>query len=138
MPTYQAECKTCGHQMEYRSSVARCMETPACPSCNGETKKVILSAPLGFVTGRFEAFVSPIDGSVIRNQRQLLAHNDRHQVVNIQDGYDEATVLAGSYCQPDKEGTGKEDVTGDILEAVNDLKAGYKPQKVEYDEVLDG
>lgn len=139
MPTYQAECNVCRHQFEYRCSVSRCMETPACPSCNaGDTKKVILSAPLSFVTGKFEAFVSPVDGSVIRNKRELLAHNDRNQVVNIHDGYDEATVLAGNYSKPDTGTRCKKDVEGDVQSAIRDLQAGYKPTKIEYDEVLDG
>lgn len=138
MPTYQAECKRCGHQFEYRAMVSRCMETPVCPSCDyAHTKKVILSAPLGFVTGKFDAFVSPVDGSVIRNQRELLAHNDRNQVVNIQDGYDEATVIAGNYCKPDTTDSGKDVVKESIRESIHDLEQGYKPKKAEVIEVLD-
>lgn len=45
-----------------------------------------------FVRGDFDAFVSPVDGAVIRNHRQLEEHNRRNNVVSSsefsQDYYD--------------------------------------------------
>ena len=39
-------------------------------------------APLAIVKGKFDAFVSPVDNSVITSQRQLDQHNKRNNVVD--------------------------------------------------------
>lgn len=130
MPTYQAECLACGNQFEYASSIHRCLDVPHCPLCQKTARKVILSAPLGFVTGKFDAFVSPVDGSVIRNQRELQNHNERNGVVNIQDGYSEDKVLKGDFSVKEEK-LDPNERKRDIAEAIHDLEHGYKPAPLE-------
>lgn len=127
MPTYQAQCSECDCQFEYLAKVAQCLDVPECPLCGGCSRKVILSAPLGYVTGKFDAFVSMVDGSVVRNQRELSEHNRRNGVVNIQEGYTEDQVVKGDFgkkeVKPDKK-----EIIKDLVESVHQVKAGYKPK----------
>jgi hypothetical protein len=100
------------------------MNVPAC-ACGGVADKVILSAPLGIVFGRFEAFVSPVDGSIIRTAREMREHNLRNNVVNLADGYDEKRILAGDYGK--KEELSHAERKEDVAEAIGMLQQGYKP-----------
>lgn len=65
MPIYQAKCDTCGTVQEYYAPVAQCHVTPEC--CGGKTEKVILTAPMGFVS--HIAYTSPIDGRPITTKQ---------------------------------------------------------------------
>jgi hypothetical protein len=89
-------------------------------------KKVILKAPQGFVKGNFDRFRSPVDGSIISTERDLRNHNARNNVVNIHDGYDEATVMRGEYVKPTA-GPDKKDIAKDIYESYQRVDSGYKP-----------
>lgn len=129
MPTYQAQCSECDCQHEYISSVARCLDVPDCPLCGKTSRKVILSAPLGYVTGKFEAFVSMVDGSVVRNDRELKEHNKRNNVVNLQEGFSEEKVLKGDFGQQGTKKVDKKELVKDILEAKHKVEQGYKPTK---------
>lgn len=126
MPTYNSQCPECGITYEYQRSIAEYQLTPACSSCGGATNKVILSAPMGFVTGKFEPFKSQVDGSIITCQHDLKAHNERNNVTNLHEGYDEATIIKGDFGNkkivPDKK-----EIKADIAEAIHKVAAGYKP-----------
>lgn len=84
---------------------------------------------MGFVKGNDSAFRSPVDGSIINSQRALREHNARNNVVNLHDGYDEATIVAGAFgnkgvanVKPDPK-----DIAKDIYEAYQRVDNGYKP-----------
>lgn len=101
--------------------------TPRCFSCGSGTEKVIVTPPTGFVTGKFEAFVSMVDGTLVRNQKELEEHNKRNGVVNLQDGYSEEKVLNAEFGQQGIEGPDKKDIAKDVQEAINMVSSGYKP-----------
>lgn len=132
MPTYAAKCDACGSSTEYTRPIKQRRDTPSCPMCGGKMSMFIAHAPYGFVTGQFNAFVSPVDGSVIHNNRELKEHNTRNNVVNIQDGYSEERVISGDYLKrPELD---KNERIEDIKQAVRKLEQGYKPNIGAYDE----
>ena len=88
--------------------------------------KVIYSAPKGFVTGKFEPFVSNVDGSLITSQRDMNEHNKRNGVVCMADGYDDETIKKGEFMKPEQKDIG--DLKADIAEATAQVSQGYKPQ----------
>lgn len=49
MPTYEYECKKCGHRFEARHNM-RDENSAQCPECNGEVRR-LMSAPAGFIKG---------------------------------------------------------------------------------------
>jgi len=126
MAKYDAQCNECDVQFEFSSSIAQYKDVPPCPLCNGTARRIILAAPQGFVTGKFDPFKSPVDGSVIRTTNDLAEHNKRNGVVNIHDGYSEEKVLKGDFGAKKPESNTKE-VTKDIHEAIHDVTHGYKP-----------
>ena len=134
MPTYQAKGLECSHEWEYVAPMAACYTVPNCPICSKPGIKEIRSAPKGFVMGKFEQFVSPVDGSVIRTQHDLQEHNARNGVMNIHDGYDEKTVLSGNAGKKSsielakEEKERKEELAKDIHTSFKKVEAGYKPQ----------
>lgn len=131
MPLYQARCPQCGSYAEYRRSIDERMDTPVC-DCGSRMDKVIYTAPTGVVTGKFEPFVSMVDGTLIRNNRELQEHNRRNNVVNLNDGFSEEKVRAGDLGQ--KPATlDKSERVADIQEAIHKVSNGYKP-KVEVDD----
>jgi hypothetical protein len=95
-------------------------------------KKVIRTPATGFVTGKFEAFVSPVDGSLITSQREMQEHNRRNNVVNMAEGYDNEAVIKGT-CAPPPEKTDINDIKADIAEATQMVVNGYKPTTEVYD-----
>lgn len=125
MPTYQAECPVCSARQEYVCRVDERDITPSC-KCGAKTERRIFSAPTGYVSGKFEAFVSTVDGTLIRNARELKEHNVRNNVVNLNEGYSEEKVKSGDFgtkpVVPDKT-----DIVKDIVESVKAVSAGYKP-----------
>lgn len=132
MPTYAAKCDKCGAVVEYVASIAD--RHRLIPSCCGELMQAyICYAPYSFVGGQFDAFISPVDGSVVHNNRELKEHNIRNNVVNIHDGYSEERVLAGDYLKrPELD---KKERVEDIKAAIRKLEAGYKPVKGAQDEI---
>lgn len=127
MAVYDSKCLVCGRLSQYISSVESRHILPPCDWCNGPTKKVIVSAPMGYVKGNFAAFRSPVDGSVISGEHDLREHNARNGVVNVHEGYDEAKVLSGDFdrveAKPDKK-----EISHDVGEAIHKLQyEGYVP-----------
>jgi putative FmdB family regulatory protein len=126
MPIYQAECNACQAQFEYHSSIANCLDVPKCGLCQSSARKVILSAPLGFVHGKFEPFKSMIDGTTITTNRELKEHNVRNGVMNLNEIYTEREILEGKMHERKIESQAKE-IVEDIRESVHALNNGYKP-----------
>lgn len=134
MPTYQAECNSCQAQFEYFSSIARCMDVPRCGLCQSSARKVILTAPLGFVHGKFEPFQSMIDGTTISTNRELKEHNARNGVMNLNEIYTEQEIQEGKIHERKVESQAN-DIAKDIQESVAQVKAGYKPTIGTEDEI---
>lgn len=126
MARYDAQCNNCDAQFEFTARIEFYNDPPECPLCTGPTRRIILAAPQGFVKGKFDAFVSPVDFSVISTERDLAEHNRRNGVVNIQEGYSEEKVLKGDFGKKKEDNNAKE-VAGDIQEAIHDVTHGYKP-----------
>lgn len=71
MPIYERECRECGAQSEYVSTVANCQSPPDCP-CGSPTDKVILSAPMGYVhfpAAGGQGYISHTSGKYIDTKR---------------------------------------------------------------------
>lgn len=124
---YDAICLTCTHQYDYVRPIAERMNVPPCPACASEdVRKIVVNAPLGCVTGKFDAFKSQVDGTIIRNKRELEEHNRRNNVCLLGEGYSNDDILDGKCCEkeavPDKK-----DLAKDIVEAIRKCEAGYKP-----------
>jgi hypothetical protein len=68
MPVYEARCNECGKIHEYIRRAANYLDTPEC--CGARTQKVILSAPMGFVS--HIEYTSPIDGRPITTKHARL------------------------------------------------------------------
>lgn len=126
MPTYSAQCPTCERIEDYICSVADCMHTPIC--CGQHMDKKIFTAPKGYVLGRFDAFVSPVDGTTITGRRALEEHNKRNNVVSMADGYSDEQIKAGPPERKQK-AVSKKELQMDIAEAYSMVKDGYKPTK---------
>lgn len=129
MPTYEAICLDCDLQYSYHSSIAACQVVQPCPVCHGEGRKVILSAPLGFVKGKFEQFRSQVDGTLIRTEQDLREHNKRNGVVLLGEGYSEEELKNLKPSKPQE--VSKEEVIKDIMESMKEVESGYKPERVE-------
>jgi putative FmdB family regulatory protein len=126
MAKYDAQCKNCDTQFEFTARMEFYNDPPECPLCAGPTRRIILAAPQGFVKGKFDAYVSPVDLSIISTEKDLQEHNKRNGVVQIQEGYSEAQVLKGDFGRPKEENNVKE-VASDVQEAIHDVTHGYKP-----------
>lgn len=124
---YEAECMGVDpHPFEYVASLAQCTIVPPCPYCQAPSKKVVRTAPMGVVTGKFDPFVSPVDGSVISTKRELAEHNKRNKVVQLGEGYTEEKVIKGDFGQKPVE-PDKKEIAETILEAAQAVSHGYKP-----------
>lgn len=130
MPLYESRCHECGILYSYRRSVAEYMNTPRCDSCGGPTHKVIMTAPVGYVQGKFEPFKSQVDGSIITCQEDLREHNKRNNVVNLHEGYSEEKILAGDMGQK-KVVPDKKEIVEDMHRAIHEVSQGYKPKIVD-------
>lgn len=131
MPVYEAQCTGCEAQFEYVSKVSECLQVPRCGLCNAPARKVILHAAQGFVKGKFEAFKSTVDGSLISNARDLAEHNKRNRVVNLNEGYDEAKVVAGDFGQKEAKAKAvqdqKKEILAEVQESIHMVSNGHKP-----------
>lgn len=126
MAKYDAQCAGCDTQFEFVARIDNRDDVPNCPLCGATARRTILHAPQGFVKGKFDAFFSPVDGSIISTARDLEEHNKRNGVVNIQEGYSEEKVLRGDFGQK-KEENNVAEVANDVQEAIHDVTHGYKP-----------
>jgi len=132
VPVYEALCKDCGIEAEYLRPVAECMHTPKCVMCGEAMHKVIRTAAKGFVTGKFDAFISPVDGTLITSQREMQKHNERNGVVNMAEGYSDEAIRSGA-CAPPPPKVDINDIKADIAEATQMVVNGYKPITEVYD-----
>lgn len=128
MPTYESACVPCNGIISYVRKVDDRNDVPLCPNCGGTTERIIHTAPKGFVKGKFEPFISNVDGSLISSEQSMREHNARNGVVNMADGYDTATIMKGDYLKPDASPK-PEDIKKDIAEATYMVEQGYKPVK---------
>lgn len=125
---YDAICMTCAHQYDYFCSISERNNVPACPACaSADVRKIIVNAPLGCVTGKFEAFKSQVDGTIIRNSRDLEEHNRRNNVRLLGEGYSNEDILNGQIGQRPPPAPDKKDIAKDIVESIRRCEAGYKP-----------
>jgi S-adenosylmethionine synthetase len=123
-PLYEAECE-CGVTCDYLRSIDNCEDTPDCSDCGLKMKKVIRSAPYGYVNNRFDAFKSNVDGSIIKSKRDLNDHNKRNNVISLADGYSDDAIKKGYATKPTQTNTLKQD----IGESIKMVSNGYKPQR---------
>lgn len=133
MPLYEAYCPECRGVIEYRAAISEALTTPNCPACGGRTRKGIFTPPTGFVKGKFEPFRSVVDGSLITTQRGMDEHNKRNNVVNLADGYDDATIRSGNFGKKEHK-LDKKELVADIQQAIHEVQNGYKPIIGEADE----
>lgn len=125
---YDAICMTCAHQYDYIRPIADRNDVPPCPECaSTDVRKIIVNAPQGCITGKFEAFKSQVDGTIIRNSRELEEHNRRNKVVLLGEGYSNQDILEGRIGQQAPSAPDKKDIAKDIVESIRRCEAGYKP-----------
>lgn len=106
--------------------------TFACPVCGKQLARVITAPRFLNNTKPFEAFISPVDRTVINSQRELREHNKRNNVVNTHDGYDEKTILGltkKDYQKP-LDDERRADLQDDMRQAVQMLDQGYVPAPI--------
>lgn len=84
----------------------------------------IRTAPKGFVRNRWQPFRSTVDGSIIRNGRELQEHNKRNNVVSMAEGHSTEQLLRMKGEPPPREKVKH----GEVAEAIQMVKNGYKPQ----------
>lgn len=132
MPLYQAHCNVCAHPFEYVASIDECLIVPPCPACAGVARKVIRTAPKGFVRGVKEPFWSPVDGTIIHNDRELREHNQRNGVVQLGEGFDEATILNPTPAPPVR--LSATERQRDLAESIQQVREGYQPARQTLDE----
>ena len=124
MPTYTAKCEKCNSEFEYIKSISESKNTPLC--CGEPSTRTIKTAPISFVKGRFEAFKSSVDGSIITSERSMREHNARNGVVNLADGYSDEAVRKGAFNRRE-ERTDMGELRRDIGEAIEKINYGYVP-----------
>ena len=127
MPVYEARCRSCSKTTDYIRPVDKRKDTPPCPACGGTMEQAILTAPDSFVSGKFEAFKSVVDGSLIRSKRDLEEHNRRNNVVSVSDGFTDEQVKRGEMAKK-PEVLSKKELQQDIAESIQMVKSGYKPE----------
>lgn len=105
-----------------------------CPQC-GNTNKLtpFVTAPKGFMRGKFEPFRSTVDGTIIDGHRSMQEHNKRNGVVCVADGYSNDSVLKGNFNNNQPEKVNAKDLANDIGESIMKLKNGYRPE-VQYED----
>ena len=136
---YPYECPACGFRF---TRVCRLAEYEADPTsvCNcGEYMKRVITAPRYLNnTKPFEAFQSPVDGSVISCERDLREHNKRNNVVNIHEGYDEKSLndFTKRDWQKPLDDERRADLHQDMRVAISKLEQGYTPQPANEGEEL--
>ena len=126
MPVYEAACTGCKVRYDYLAPVAKYKEVPACPVCGSVGEKVIMSAPTSFMKDRFQPFTSNVDGSLIRNRKDLEEHNKRNNVVQLAEGYDTKDI-ADLPKRLQHKGPDKKEVAKDVAEATHAVANGYRP-----------
>lgn len=100
-----------------------------CPFCGNKAKQLITAPRVISGAQQFEAFRSPVDGSIISSRRELKEHNKRNGVQNLHDGYDQKGVdkLTKRNYQAELDKENASDLRKDTDEAIARLQDGYKP-----------
>lgn len=127
MPTYMSECRHCGLLYGEHRKIKDYQNTPNCSSCGERTTTVILAAPPSFIKGKFDPFISPVDRSLVRSQRELNEHNKRNGVQNLHDGYSEKELAELATKPRATPKIDKKEVSADIIDAIREVEHGYKP-----------
>lgn len=122
---YEAKCPICHYVVEYSRPMRECMNTPDCPHCEMKMLKVIFTPPKGYVRGRWGAFKSTVDGSIIRNERELAEHNRRNNVESMSAGYATEQLMKMRGEQKREKVTAAE-----VADAYRAVEAGYKPKPI--------
>ena len=123
MPVYEADCEGCGVHADYLREVKDYLDTPDCPECGVKMRKVIRSAPKGYMVGNFDAFQSTVDRSIIRSERDLREHNKRNDVISLADGYTTEQLMTQTGLPKEQ----PRNVKADLVDAFQAVKQGYKP-----------
>ena len=127
MPVYTGLCIECEAVADYIRPVDERLDTPPCRVCGSEISLAILTPPKTFVRGRFQAFRSTVDGTIIDSHRAMDEHNKRNGVVCLADGYSNESILAG-LPQKKAEKLDTKELMQDIAEAAIHVRDGYKPE----------
>lgn len=110
----------------------------SCPQCGRALKQIITAPRFLNKTKPFEAFRSPVDGSIITCERSLREHNRRNNVVNIHEGYTEKELMDlknRDFCKSINEQMSAE-IRSDAAVALQKVNQGYKPQVAQEDSEL--
>lgn len=134
MPVYTSECKECGLRYNEYRSIHDYNKCPNCEACGGATVNVILGAPQSFVKGRFEAFKSTVDGTIISSESALQEHNKRNNVRSMSEGYTTEALMEMTTKPRETPKVDKKEVAADIVDAIRQVEAGYKPELGAQDE----
>lgn len=129
--TYEGCCGVPGWERVCSLADYECDPSFQCPGCGKQLKQTI--PRIKVFTKSFEAFRSPVDGSIISNHRELTEHNKRNGVVNLHDGYDEKAVKSLTERNWQKP---PEDIKPDMAKAIQKLEDGYKPAPAPYTEEI--
>lgn len=137
---YPYKCDRCGSKIDRVCSLREYEANPVhlCFTCQ-EPMRRIICAPTALVNTRvFEAFKSPVDGSIITNSAELREHNKRNNVVQLHEGYDEKGVqnLTKIDYQAAKDAETAKDLRDDMQKAVTKLEQGYKPAPPPESEII--
>lgn len=128
--TYEGCCSAQRWERNCRLAEYEANPEYSCPECGRPLSRVLTAPRFLNNTKPFEAFRSPVDGSIIACERDLREHNKRNNVVNIHDGYDEKAIknqVNVDHRAP-LDAERRADLAVDMREAVTKLEQGYKPQ----------
>lgn len=100
-----------------------------CPECGAQLRRVLTAPRVLMNTKPFEAFKSPVDGSIITGEASLREHNKRNNVVQLHEGYDEKGVqnLTKRDYQKEQDAETQKDLREDMKAAIQKLDQGYTP-----------
>lgn len=126
---YEGCCSAKGFERVCSLAAYEADSSFSCPECGKPLNRVITAPRYLNNTKPFEAFISPVDRTVINSQRELREHNKRNNVVNTHDGYDEKAILGFTKkdWQKPLDDERRADLQEDMKLAVQRLEHGYKP-----------
>jgi len=127
MPLYDCECVVCRGRQRYFSRIDARHSTPPCATCGSATEMRIFTAPMGVVRGKFDAFRSTVDGSLITGDRALREHNARNGVVNLHEVYGADAASPDKVARKNTMKTDVDSLAREVYEATQQVAAGYKP-----------
>ena len=130
MAIYPYKCVGCGHEQEVYQSIASYSVTPNRPICCGQPMERKITLVLAAVD-RQQAYVSPLDGSVIDSREKERQHMSKHGVVH----FDE---IAPDFERNKKRRLAETKVSlkQDLIESVHKVEAGYRPQVETVDHIV--